>query len=276
VVQQEGKFADPKVTQFRQRKREVQCAVNLSGKLDDYKEGFESTFRNDAVTEANELSDNRFGATLLAFIGSIYIEKANARLSSLGMVNAGLNSFGRWVLRQSFYLSIYLSIYPFLSSSIYFSLSLSLSLSRSLALSQILPPLSFLRIHLSFASRAMIDAACLTSSGVGVTVNASKLYASQRELDSKTDENGEYKRTRNKFGISLEDENVRGKVQAVSASMITMIWHLTRMDVVKTLDKVIRKVLDDKTVDPEKLTLRAKALLMCGEEYQVVAPKYFP
>merc|ERR1711991_168741 len=101
----------------------------------------------------------------------------------------------------------------------------------------------------------------------GVTVNASKLYAQQREVEGKKDENGEYIKTKNKFGISLHDDSVREKVQAVSASMITLIWHLTRMDVVKTLDKATRKVLDDKTLDRTKLMNRAKALLIVGEIY---------
>merc|ERR1711871_912206 len=36
-----------------------------------------------------------FGATLLAFVGSVYIEKANARLSALGSIQSGLSCLGR-------------------------------------------------------------------------------------------------------------------------------------------------------------------------------------
>ena len=146
------------------------------------------------------MSDNRFGATLLTFIGSVYIEKANARLSSLGLLAAGMTSFGR----------------------------------------------------------AIGNFANVAATGIEVTVNASRLYASQKDLESRKDETEGYKETRNKFGISLHDATVRGNVQAVSASMITLIWHLTRIDVLKTLDKAIRKVLDDKTVESDKLALRAK------------------
>ena len=209
LVQQEGRFNNPKIEAFRQRKREVQCAVNLASKLDEFVEGYEDPFRQSVINEAKELASNRFGATLLTFIGKVYIEKATSRLSSLGSFTAGMSSFGR----------------------------------------------------------AISDVANVTYSGIEVTINASKLYASQRDLENRKEAAEEYRETKTKFGISLHDENVRQKVQAVSASMITLIWHLTRMDVLKTLDKAIRKVLDDKTVDPAKLLLRAKTLLMCGEEY---------
>ena len=215
VVQQEGKLSDPKVTAFRQRKREVQCAVNLASRLDEFTEGYEDSFKSSVETEAKELADNRFGATLLAFVGSVYIEKANARLSALGSIQSGLSCLGRGIS----------------------------------------------------------DAVNLTATGVGVTVSASKLYATQKDADNKKDENGEYINTKNKFGVSLHDDNVREKVQAVSAGMITLVWHLTRMDVVKTLDKAIRKVLDDKTVDPTKLKNRATALLAIGEIYCNIGSK---
>lgn len=210
VVQQDGKFADRKIVQFRQRKREVTCAVNLAGKLDEYSSESEESFRSSVIAEANELADNRFGATLLSFIGLIYMEKANARLTTIGTILSGLLGAGRNVT----------------------------------------------------------NAFHLTATGVGATINASQLYASQKEVESKRKESGDYKRTPSKFGISLDDDNVREKVQAVSASMITLVWHLTRMDVLNTLSKVIKKALDDNTIDPKKLQLRAKALLIYGEEFE--------
>ena len=89
-------------------------------------------------------------------------------------------------------------------------------------------------------------------------MSASELFIKQKDLENKRKESGDYKRTPSKFGISLDDDTVRAKVQAVSASMITLVWHLTRMDVISTLSKVIKKVLDDRTVDAKKLHMRAK------------------
>jgi len=80
------------VGMFIQRKREVQLAVNLASKLQLYVDGEEKLFRDKIAMEAAELSECSLGASLLALIGSIYIDRAKAEMSVLGTMYVSLKS----------------------------------------------------------------------------------------------------------------------------------------------------------------------------------------
>jgi curved DNA-binding protein CbpA len=212
LVHQEGSLPNARTAAFRQRRREVQCAVNLAAKLDNYSEESEEVFRETIKREGSELADNRFGARLLSVIGSVYADKAASKLSALG------------------------SIYDSLATT----------------------------------GRAISDAFKLTASSSGLVVSASRLYASQREADrSAAGPNGANSPKKDsRFGLSIEDSKVRENVHVVSANVVTLLWHLTQMDVNSTLTKAIKKVLDDKNIPLEKRILRAKALYILGEELE--------
>jgi len=75
--------------QFRQRKREVQCAVNLAATLDTYADD-PNAFTVKMEKEAKELSTNVVGATLLKVIGYVYMEQAAKILGFEHSVGAGL------------------------------------------------------------------------------------------------------------------------------------------------------------------------------------------
>jgi curved DNA-binding protein CbpA len=219
VLQREGAFPDPKVSAFRQRRREVQCAINLAGKLDSFTEDSEESYRAILNREGSELADNRFGATLLALIGRIYSTKAGARLTIVGSLYDGMASFGS----------------------------------------------------------SIADTVNLTSSTSSLVTNACRLHASQREATlaekEKKDKKPKVPNSANIFGFSTDNEKVCDKIQSVSASIVTLLWHLTHIDVNNTLTKVIRKVLDDKTIDNERRALRAKALFILGSEFEACGKK---
>jgi len=67
---------------FKQRKREIQCAVNLASKLDVYN-GHEAEFLEKARAEAKDLSESPLGGSLLDLIGEVYKDQARSELSYL-------------------------------------------------------------------------------------------------------------------------------------------------------------------------------------------------
>lgn len=72
-------FARDMALQFRQRQREVQCAVNLASTLDAFIEN-EDGFKKKLEAEATELASNPVGATLLKVIGYVYLEQSKKQL----------------------------------------------------------------------------------------------------------------------------------------------------------------------------------------------------
>lgn len=68
---------------FKQRKREIQCAVNLATKLGSYVDGNDAEFIEKARSEAKELSESPMGGALLDLIGQVYQDQARCELSFL-------------------------------------------------------------------------------------------------------------------------------------------------------------------------------------------------
>lgn len=65
----------PRLKEFKQKQREVRCAVNLAEKLQVCLDNGEEEFTRQAVEEANELGQSAFGGTLLNVIGTTYVEQ---------------------------------------------------------------------------------------------------------------------------------------------------------------------------------------------------------
>ncbi len=77
----------PKLKAFRQKKRQVQCAVNLAAKLQQWVDGDEAGFVQQAEADATELSENAFGSVLLQLIGTSYMEHVAEDEGGLGGLN---------------------------------------------------------------------------------------------------------------------------------------------------------------------------------------------
>lgn len=68
--------------------------------------------------------------------------------------------------------------------------------------------------------------------------------------------------------VSAEDESkLQRKMEKVGVHMFKALWHITELDIQKTLEKVCFKVLHDHSVTNPVLELRKKALLFLGEVY---------
>lgn len=88
----------PKMKSFRQRKREVSCALHLVNRMDlfvNVKD--EVRFRKFIRSEAEELASTPFGGTLVRFIGTAYSEYARRELSTMDGVGLSLSQTGRGI-----------------------------------------------------------------------------------------------------------------------------------------------------------------------------------
>lgn len=94
-----GQAVSSELMQFKQRKRELQCAITLANKLNDYK-GSESVehFVSKIEKEARELTDTPLGGALLACIGQCYIDAAHSEASTLGALLISLKQTGEGFL----------------------------------------------------------------------------------------------------------------------------------------------------------------------------------
>jgi hypothetical protein len=87
----------PQLVNFRQKKREVQCAVNLSQKLQQYVDGDISGFERTVTEEAVELSQSAFGGVLLNLIGTIYMEQGRAELGGFSSIGVNFSQTNRYI-----------------------------------------------------------------------------------------------------------------------------------------------------------------------------------
>lgn len=87
----------PLLTKFRQRKREVQCAVNLVAKLQPYVDsgGNIDAYQALLLDEVKELSSSPIASSLLSTIGLAYVEYAKQESSTLESVNIGFQQASR-------------------------------------------------------------------------------------------------------------------------------------------------------------------------------------
>jgi hypothetical protein len=110
---------NPKLKAFSQRKRVLQCALNLAKKLDEFiaaaiveqgsaeadAEHFTTTlqmFRGTWNDEVKELASSPFGGTLVATIGQVYNEQGRCQLDSLDSIHVGIKKTSRsWASRFS-------------------------------------------------------------------------------------------------------------------------------------------------------------------------------
>lgn len=99
MEEDDASISHPKLRAFRQRKREIQCALNLVVKLQPYIDfnGDAEHFDNTVIEEVQELSASPFGSTLVAVIGKAYYEHALSELSTFDSIQVGIKQATRKV-----------------------------------------------------------------------------------------------------------------------------------------------------------------------------------
>jgi len=91
VFNQEAKNQPKEIIQFKQRKREIQLALNLVKKLDNYIDilsdnNDSSLFIEKIQLEAKELIESPLGSSLLYIIGKVYIDIASSERSTSSLI----------------------------------------------------------------------------------------------------------------------------------------------------------------------------------------------
>lgn len=71
------------VLRFRQRVRELRCAVTLAHRIDGLVDGDEPILVEKLQSEVIDLSNTPLGAVLVIMIGTVYVDRARAHLSTL-------------------------------------------------------------------------------------------------------------------------------------------------------------------------------------------------
>ena len=93
----DGDDMHPRLKDFKQKQREVRCAVTLAEKLQIYLDNGEEEFIRQAVEEANEMGQSAFGGTLLNLIGTTYREQAKLELGGVDGIGVSLTQTGRYL-----------------------------------------------------------------------------------------------------------------------------------------------------------------------------------
>lgn len=206
---------------FRQRKREVQCAVNLAKKLADFTGDNVGEFRESVVREAVELSASPIGGTLLSIIGQAYCEKAQCEMSYAYRLQRGFTGVG----------------------------------------SDVVDMMSFVGVGLETASSAL-EVASLSSKA------QERLRKQQMEKGSSADYKAPPFFMSAGPGATLQEkEEFTAAAKRMTTSIFSLLFRVTKSDVVLTLNKVMDKVLHDSSVSQGVRVARMQALLIVGEEY---------
>jgi curved DNA-binding protein CbpA len=87
---------NPELVKFKQRKREVQCALSLVERIEPFVSGSENrqNFEERVKRDAAELAETSFGATLLHTIGYVYEHQSVQQGSGMSGVMAGMRQTG--------------------------------------------------------------------------------------------------------------------------------------------------------------------------------------
>lgn len=235
------------VLPFRQRKREVQCAMSLAEKLELYVSGalagsedgasaditvdpsLEASFRDKIAAEAEELSQQPLGGAMLGLIAHVYLENSRSELNVLD--------------------AAWLSTYDVVSGFGDFWYSV-----------------------------------CVGTSAVinGATLHA--LHSSGEQKQKERDDANqvpEYVRAARKEGqqatmsglrlgpdaTEQEKEAFRVATKDTTHNVLGLLWTYTKYDVKMTLTASCHKVMHDHSVSDQERLLRTRALYILGDEY---------
>lgn len=218
----------PHLVRFRQRKRELQCAVNLANKLDLFVDGDEEAFLSKIEKEADELSETPLGASLLFVIGSTYNQRASMKLSTF----------------SAFAVPTYN-----LSTAVYRTFSMV-----------------FYGVKTVFGAYEINKIQKQAKVRQQEANEREELTAEERkekEESMKVGLNSLYGP-----GLSEEEKmKVNTKTKEFSGHVFGLLWEITKSDINKTLRHVCRKILDDRSLSSRVIMRRAMALQLVGETF---------
>jgi hypothetical protein len=225
----------PEILPFRQRKREVQIAVNLVAKLQPYLDAegnaeSESILRESVQSEVKELVSSPMGAALIDVIGDSYVTHARSELSTI----------------DKFYLTLHNGVEGVVD---YWG-------------------------GLCLGANALWNSVSMQNffAGYEEEQEAKDIAAgiTAEERAARTKDQGPYniQAIYSDTTMSIEDKTeLRDKTQRAVHSLLELVWSMTRSDIQNTLDVSLSKLLHDHSIILEDRILRAKGLQIVGEEY---------
>lgn len=229
--------------EYKQKRREVQCAVNLREKLQEYIEAKGAAdqlelFRAKIEAEAKELAEDSLGSLLLALIGYVYCEQAVIYMGFRHSVAAGVGLPG---LRKQAHITRINSHHYLTITKVIGSIVRSYTKTMWKAYFK--------------SSDAKTDSSNKTGSSsgaAGATQEGNKDESNRQDGESNEDS-------------EEEDREFMGQIQNLG---IEYIWNSSIIDIESTLRNVTRKLFKDLSVSAETRLERAKALDFIGKIYK--------
>lgn len=229
----------PKVRAFKQKKREVKCAVALATKLQTYIDGGcnSEVFRAEALAEAKELSSSAFGSTLVSTIGLCYVEYARQEKDTLDSIGIGLRQTGRGMATR----------YAIASSGVKAALG-------TLEAGKLQKKIK--------AEGGDPDAATAAATGGAFP------SAAGGEASSPPSAAAEGKVVAPTPSVAENTEKLNKVFEKLKVHMFSAMWHMSELDIRSTLAHATHKVFRDHSVSDEVRGQRVEGLLILGQAFE--------
>jgi len=260
-----GGGEDPRLTHFRQRKRQVQCAMNLANKLQKYidLQGDEAAYKEEMLTEAKELSSSALGSTLLRTIGKAYLLAARKESGTLDSFSVDVEKNVRGVGSR---LSMASSgIQAALKAREVSLMQESLKKQAAAAASITATPEEVHTVPTVPVHEEELLSPQDNNNTVPSTVPSTAVPPHVQDVPSQR--NSLYEYPKKKPEKVYTEEDLTKKIEDMSSHMISVMWHVTEIDIRMTLAKVCIKVCHDHSVNEAVRSQRLHALKALGEVY---------
>jgi len=236
----QGLFDDNPQMEYRQRKRVVQCAVNLAKLLDEYMAEVRETngeslkFKAKIEHEAQELSGSPFGGTLLNVIAYVYIEQAEKQLGFKHSLGAGLGITD--LKRRGHVLATKYRV----AKSAYKTYKVAKKMEK--------------KEQMKEKERQKIVEAEKKALGISEAESAKTAEGNvPKDDEGDADEENE----------EFDEEGLES-----FTGMLETLWNISVIDVESTLRKVCRKLFKDASVTSQEHFERARGLELVGRVFQ--------
>eukprot|EP01041_Mallomonas_annulata_P001668 gene1668-3224_t len=230
-----------KLKTFKQKKREIKCAVYLASKLQMYVDAGEQALRDWASEEAKELSQSPIGGTLLATLGNVYMEQAKSDLGGYTGWEAGMSQTGRAIGTR----------YKIFTAGV----RAAVSAREAQKLEEKAHSREEKHAEELLSKGAQPDSEDQMAANAGVGVSDVPIAI-------------EKKRVEERESALVEEKKKLELQEALAGSMLELMWHVTVIDIESTLRKVCHKVTHDHSVSEDIRRQRTLALLILGEEFK--------
>jgi len=262
----------PRYQSFKQKKRQLKCAWELAQKLDSYHTQYNSedhAFKDAMSVEAAELAASPFGGVLVGEIGNQYVAEARSELGDyfVGIEQTGKSMASRWSIASSSF------------KAAYGAMSLN-KMQQKMEKKDAQTAADAQKQSQASASASAAESAKAadptTTTTDGTSIPTNKAPGSNNDPKEPAPANTATGESQGSSSSSAptqreltpeEEAAIRKKVEKIGMHMFKAMWHITELDIQKTLAKVCHKVTHDHSVSDDILMKRKKALLLLGEAY---------